>query len=191
MAFAVSCLTSHFSNPKQVHWETAVRCLGFLVSTNSFGLILGQGGEACLTGFSDSDWASNPVTRRSIGGHSIFFGDSLVLWSSKTQKGILALSSTESEYIEMALAVRQVLYLQPIFKEIGYNDITQSTIVFGDNKPAIASIGNDSSKSRTKHIDVRLKFCGEVVRGELLKIQYAPTAQNIADLFTKPLPAAH
>ena len=91
----------------------------------------------------------------------------------------------------MALAVRQVLYLQPIFKEKGYDDITQSTIVFGDNKPAIASIGNDSSKSRTKHIDVRLKFCGEVVRGELLKIQYVPTAQNIADLFTKPLPAAH
>ena len=90
----------------------------------------------------------------------------------------------------MALAVRQVLYLQPIFKEKGYDDITQSTIVFGDNKPAIASIGNDSSKSRTKHIDVRLKFCGEVVRGELLKIQYVPTAQNIADLFTKPLPAA-
>ena len=38
VAFAVSCLTSNFSNPKQVHWETAVRCLGYLVSTNSFGL---------------------------------------------------------------------------------------------------------------------------------------------------------
>ena len=72
-----------------------------------------------------------------------------MLWSSKMQKGILALSSTESEYIEMALAVRQVLYLQPIFKEIGFPDIAHSTIVFGDNKPAIASIGNDSSKSRT------------------------------------------
>jgi len=160
------------------------------VATRNYGLILGTGGTPNLVCFSDSDWASNPVTRRSIGGHIILFGNSVIAWSSKTQKGILALSTTESEYIEMALAIRQVLYLQPIFSDFSVSQICNHTVVFGDNRPAISSLTNDSTKSRTKHIDVRLKFCGEVLRAGLLTVKYVPTATNIADLFTKPLPAA-
>ena len=41
----------------------------------------------------------------------------------------------------------------------------------------------------TKHIDIRLKFCGEVVAAGKLRIEYVKTANNIADIFTKPLPA--
>ena len=189
VAFCVSCLTSYFSAPKQVHWDTAMRCLGYLKATENLGLILGKGGEPSMTCYSDSDWASNPITRRSIGGHVLYFGTSMIVWNSKTQKGILALSSTESEYIEMAMAIRQVLYLQPIFIELRFERIHETTVIFGDNRPAIFSMGNESSKSRTKHMDVRLKFCGEVLKQGLLKIKYVPTAANIADIFTKPLPS--
>ena len=189
VAFCVSCLTSYFSAPKQVHWDTAMRCLGYLKATENLGLILGKGGEPSMTCYSDSDWASNPITRRSIGGHVLYFGTSIIVWNSKTQKGILALSSTESEYIEMAMAIRQVLYLQPIFIELRFERIHETTVIFGDNRPAIFSMGNESSKSRTKHMDVRLKFCGEVLKQGLLKIKYVPTAANIADIFTKPLPS--
>lgn len=38
-------------------------------------------------------------------------------------------------------------------------------------------------------MDLRLKFCGEVLKQGLLKIKYVPTAANIADIFTKPLPS--
>ena len=39
-------------------------------------------------------------------------------------------------------------------------------------------------------MDVRLKFCEEVVRDGLLRIQYVPSAENTADIFTKPLPTS-
>ena len=45
----------------------------------------------------------------------------------------------------------------------------------------------NSARSQTKHIDIRLKFCGEVVAAGKLQIKYIQTAQNIADIFTKPL----
>jgi hypothetical protein len=109
------------------------------------------------------------------------------MWSSKTQRGLLALSTTESEYIEMALTIRQLLYIQPTITEVGFPAITSSTILWGDNQPAISSVGNKSSKSRTKHIDVRLKFCGEVVKKGILQIKYISSSDNIADIFTKPL----
>ena len=63
-----------------------------------YGLILGTGGDPSITCYSDSDWASNynPLTGCSIGGHLVYLGKSIITWSSKAQKGILAPSTTES-----------------------------------------------------------------------------------------------
>ena len=189
IAFAVCCLTQYFSAPRAIHWEQALRCLGYLAATSSYGLILGKGGGEDLVAFSDSDWAGDPITRRSIGGFLIFFGNSLLCWSSKTQRGLIALSSTESEFIQLALSIRQLLYIQPIFVELKYPEIEKFTILYGDNLPSISSIGNKSAKSRTKHVDIRLKFCGEVVNAGKITIQHVSTEHNLADIFTKPLPA--
>ena len=189
IAFAVSCLTSYFSAPRQLHWDAAIRCLGYSMATKHHGIMLGEVGSGDLVAYSDSDWASDPVTRRSVGGHVIFFGKSILSWSSKTQKGILALSTTEAEFIQMAVSIRHILFLQPIFRELGVHNIGGLSVVLGDNKPAISSVGNESVKSRTKHLDVHLKFCGEVVKEGLVKIKYVSTVNNIADIFTKPLPS--
>ena len=189
IAFAVSCLTQYFSAPRALHWEQALRCLGYLVGTSEYGILLGAGGPEELVAYSDSDWAGNPITRRSVGGYLIFFGNSILCWGSKTQRGIIALPSTEAEFNQLALSVRQVLFIQPIFCDVGYSNIEKLTVLYGDNLPAIQSIGNDSARSRTKHLDIRLKFCGEVVKAGKLKIEYVQTASNIADILTKPLPA--
>ena len=55
IAFAVSCLTTYFSAPFQVHWDTAIRCLGYLKATRSYGLVLGGGATEKLVAYSDSD----------------------------------------------------------------------------------------------------------------------------------------
>ena len=56
VAFAVACLTQYFSAPRALHWEQALRCLGYLVGTSLFGILLGAGGPDELVAFSDSDW---------------------------------------------------------------------------------------------------------------------------------------
>ena len=41
-----------------------------------------------------------------------------------------------------------------------------------------------------KEVYIKLpKICEEVLKQGLLKIKYVPTAANIADIFTKPLPS--
>ena len=84
-----------------------------------------------VVAYSDSDWAGDPITRRSVGGYLIFFGNSILCWGSKTQRGIIALSSTEAEFIQLALSVRQVLFIQPIFYDIGFNEIEKFTVLYG------------------------------------------------------------
>ena len=58
------------------------------------------------------------------------------------QQGLLALSTTESEYIEMAITIRHLLYLQPTIREVGFPEITSLTVLWGDNQPTISSVSN-------------------------------------------------
>ena len=126
------------------------------------------------------------------GGDGIFFGNLVIYWSTncKMQKGIIALSttSTEAEFINCVnpscpvCAANFQRDRNPWHKWAICDSI-------GDNKPAISCIWNDSIRLRTKHLDVRPKFCGEVVREGLLKIKCISTTNNILEIFTKPLPS--
>ncbi|GJS43474.1 hypothetical protein Tco_0568517 [Tanacetum coccineum] len=57
-----------------------------------------------LTVYEDADHAGCQDTRRSTSGSAQFLGDKLVSWSSKKQKSI-AISTTEAEYIAIAIAL--------------------------------------------------------------------------------------
>lgn len=63
--------------------------------------------ELSIVGISDVDWAANPDDRRSVAGHCIFLGETLVSWSSKKQ-GVVSLFSTESEYRALANLAAEV-----------------------------------------------------------------------------------
>nr|GEV75895.1 hypothetical protein [Tanacetum cinerariifolium] len=58
-----------------------------------------------LTGFADADHAGCQDTRRSTYGSMQLLGDRLVSWSSKRKKGA-AISSTEAEYIALAVVLK-------------------------------------------------------------------------------------
>ena len=51
-----------------------------------------------LIGFADSDWASDPITRKSTMSYLVKLANGVSCWNSQEQKSI-ALSSTEKEYI--------------------------------------------------------------------------------------------
>ena len=65
-----------------------------------------------------------------------------------------------------------MLYVQPAFIEVGFDNIHQVSVVFGDNKLAICAIGNILAKC-TWMFD--LSFYGEVVKAGLLKIKCVKT----------------
>ena len=93
IAFSIACLSQYFSAPRApaaLGTSPALHGL-LLMSTANYGIRLGAGGpdELKLITFSDSDWAGNPITCRSVGGYSVFFGTSILCWSSKTQRGLI------------------------------------------------------------------------------------------------------
>ena len=66
----------------------------------------GKGIDFVLQGFIYADWACDTALRRSSAGHCFNLGSMVVSWCSKKQS-ILALSSTEVEYIAATMAAQE------------------------------------------------------------------------------------
>ena len=56
-----------------------------------------------------------------------------------------------------------------------------------DNTSAISISKNPGLHSKTKHIPIKYHFLREQVAQKVVKLEYVPTKEQIADIFTKPL----
>ena len=82
IAFVVNNLSQFISSPTNLHQQAAFRLLRYLKG-NPGNDIFFHSNNTLLRGFSDSDWATCPETRKSVTGYFIFLGDSLVSWKSR------------------------------------------------------------------------------------------------------------
>jgi hypothetical protein len=95
------CMCACFqANPKECHLVAIKRILRYLVHTQNLRLRYPKGSTFNLLGYSDSDYASCKVDRKSTTGTCQFLRRSLVSWSSKKQKCV-ALSPTKAKYIDV------------------------------------------------------------------------------------------
>ncbi|GAA0158979.1 hypothetical protein LIER_15871 [Lithospermum erythrorhizon] len=69
--------------PRLDHWTTSLRVVEYLKGCPGQGILLKAHSSLQLSGWFDSDWASCPITRRSVSRWIVFLGDSLVSWKTK------------------------------------------------------------------------------------------------------------
>jgi hypothetical protein len=186
ITYAVSTLSQHLENASITHLEFARRVIRYLKGTKDLRLILG--GTPSICGYSDADWAST-LDRRSISGFAFFLGDGSVSWSSKKQP-IVTLSSTESEYVALTHAAKDIIWIHKLLAEISpvypERPLLPST-VFCDNQGAIRLSKDSTFHARTKHIDVHFHFICQTISQNHISLDYIPTTDMIADIFTKSL----
>ena len=80
-----------------------------------------------MKGFSDSDWVGCMDTRQSMSGFVWIMGGGAICWKSKLQL-IVALSSTEAEYVGATLAVQEVVWLRDLLCELGITNNSLSLL---------------------------------------------------------------
>ena len=152
--------------------------------------------DADFAGNWDSEIAANdPATAQSRHGYVLQYCGIPILWASQLQS-IIALSTTEAEYIGMSRALQDtlpVIWLLQEMKEMGHKIHTSCAKVhcrvFQDNSGAVEIANNPKYCPRTKHINQRYHFFRSYV-GKCLSIHPIDTEEQIADTFTKPLPEA-
>jgi hypothetical protein len=182
-AYAIGILAQFIQNPGLAHWEALKRLITYLGWTKDLWLTFGGRSETLVRGYCDADWASNKH-RHSISGYSFHFGCGAISWSSKKQY-IIALSSTEAEYIAQTHAAKEALWLRSFINEVRGTGESPITINC-DNQGAIALAKDNKFHSRTKHIDLRYHFIREAVQDKKITVNYIPM-ENVSDVLTKSL----
>ena len=97
------------------------------MKTQSYGLLFANHEveeEYVLVGYSDSDYAANLATQKSQSPYIFKLYGTAVSWKSNLQS-VVALSTTEAEYIALAEAVKEEIWLKGIMKDFRLNQSTK------------------------------------------------------------------
>lgn len=183
ISYAVSYLSQFNTCYGQEHWIAAKRILRYLKGTKNFALKFYKTGKK-LVGMADADWASDKTNYHSYSGYCFIYGGAAISWESKKQKSV-ALSSCEAEYMALTHAAKEAIHLKQLANDSGLK--LQTVTVFNDNQSAKNMSENPIISSKSKHIHIREHFIREAVADGSVKIEYLPTDEMDADIFTKPL----
>lgn len=190
------------SNPRFQHGK-ALKWLGrYLVGSRDKGMTYSPSNQsfdvyvdASFTGDWDPDNAEwDPDTARSRTGYVILYASCPVIWASKLQSEI-ALSTTESEYLAISTATREVLPLMELIQEMQNHGcgLTATTPqlhcrVFEDNTGAVelaSSVKNPKMRPRTRHINTKYHHFRNKVQDGTISIHPISTTEMLADILTK------
>ena len=104
-----------------------------------------------------------------------------------SKENIVALSSTEAEFIALTHATKEALWLQNFITEV-IQPLKSPIRLYSENQSAITIAYGNQQHTRTKHFDIRLYFLRDTIEYGQITIQYLPTDQMLADILTKGLP---
>jgi len=181
IAYAVGNVARFSSKPSQQHWIAVKRIFRYLNGTINHGLLFDN--KSNVEGFSDADWAGNLDDRKSTSGYVFMMSGAAISWNSKKQSCV-ALSTAEAEYIALAKASQESVWLQRLLIDMGEKQ-KNAIIIHEDNQSAIAMAKNPSFHGRAKHIDMKYHYVRELVKDDKIELRYCETGNMIADMMTK------
>jgi hypothetical protein len=136
-----------------------------------------------ITCFCDSDHAGDLLTRRSRTGVLIFVNRAPVQWYSKKQSGVET-RSFGSEFMALKVATDLVQGLRYKLRMMGVN-IDGPTRMRIDNMSVVQNTTQPESTLKKKSNSIAYHYVRECVAANIIKIQYIPTEDNLADMLTK------
>ncbi|KAM6555738.1 hypothetical protein CsatB_002757 [Cannabis sativa] len=187
ITFAVNTLSQFMSSPRTPHMQAVHHLLRYLKGSPGQGLLYNSNSSLHLRGFSDSDWAACPTTRRSVTGFCIFIGDYLISWKTKKQTTV-SKSSAEAEYRPLASTSSEITWIQYLLTDFQISQPAPA-FIYCDNQSAIHIANNPTFHERTKHIDLDCHFIREKIKASTIRLIPVNTTLQLADAFTKPLPS--
>ncbi len=202
IAFSVSVVNRYLHNPGHKHWNAVKRILRYLNGTKDFELKIApldfsskvsvcnrssNSSTLGLSGNTDADWGGHPDTAKSTSGYAFFLGYGLISWASKVQPHT-ATSSTHAEYIAAYHATSECLWSRTFLGELGLLNTSLPTTLYCDNAAAINIANYHMCTPRSKHFNTKLHSVREKIENGELSLSFCPGKDNVADIFTKPLP---
>ncbi|CAM8900631.1 unnamed protein product [Rhodiola kirilowii] len=185
LAFAVHTLSQFMATPTVDHLKSAHRLLRYIKLAPAQGILFSATSNLRLTGYCDADWASCPITRRSVTGYCMLLGSSVVSWKTRKQ-AVVSRSSAESEYCSMASACSEIVWLTRLLTDMNI-PVVRPVPLFCDSQSASHLARNPVFHERTKHVEIDCHFVRQFVNSGTIHPTPIHTSEQPADLLTKPL----
>ena len=182
-------LSKCMSRASYLAYKELKRVLRFVLDTKNLGLrfapVYTDLKKWRIVVYSDSDWAGDKDTRKSVTGYIIYLFGCPICWKSKGQRAV-ALSSSEAEFYALSEAAKEVKFILNLLNSFGVK-VDLPLTIYVDNVGAIFMAENVSTSERTKHVDLRTSFVRRMVEDGEVKIMFVRSVDNHSDGFTKNL----
>jgi hypothetical protein len=186
IAYAISLLSRFSNNPGIEHWKAAQKVVKYLKGTSKLAIQYDGTVPRVLEGYADASFAPDTEDRKSYTGYVMMVNGGPVAWYAKLQP-IVTVSSCESEYVALTVAVQEIVYLRKLLTEMFPEAKLPPTVCHEDNQACISMIKNPTHHSRTKHIDIKYHYTREQYALGTVIFEYIESKEQLADLFTKGL----
>jgi hypothetical protein len=140
-----------------------------------------------LIRYVDSDYAGDLDRRRSLTGYVFTVGSYVVSWKAVLHP-VVALSTTEAEYMAIAEACKELIWLKGLCSELF--GVDSCINLFSNSQRAIYLTKDQMFHARTKHIEIKYHYVRDEIEKGKLKVCKISTHNNPTNMLTKPVPLA-
>jgi hypothetical protein len=95
------------------------------------------------------------------------------------------LITIEEKYIALNVEVREAVWLHKLMTDLFDHELDPT--IHCDNQNCVKLSKNPVFHDRSKHIEIKYHYIRDMVQRKTIHVQYLPTHEEIADIFTKPL----
>ena len=187
LSFPTAKLAQYSAAPAEHHLVAAKQVLRYLAGTRNLGLVFRRSARKINlnpTVYPDASWISEIDSGRSHSGVITLLNGNPIHWWSKKQS-MVALSSTEAEYIALGEAAKDAVWLREWLAAV--LKLTVPIKVLCDNQAALKIAANDTDSARTRHYSARHHYVRELIQSNQLKLEWTSTQEQAADMLTKQL----
>ncbi len=171
-------LARHMGAATKVHWDAMFRMMKYVCDTEERGLTLNptqkwdgsKNHEFVISVRSDSDYAKDTQTQKSISGYVVYLEGAPVMFKISMQKSV-ALSVCKAEQTLGVLCAQDMLYTMNVLESMGLK-VRLPMVLEMDNKGAVDLANNWSVGGRTRHVDVRQYFLRELKESKIMDIRW-------------------
>ena len=185
LSYAISQLSKHLMHPTCQHWSVLKHLIRNIKGTIDLKLRY-DGTNPTMVGYTDSDFAGDVNTRKSTSGYVFSISGGAVIWGSKQQREV-AQSTSEAEYLAANLAGKEAIWLYHILDALWMKPGVP--LILCDNQSCLRLIKDRTACRRSKHIEVGYHCIRDLVERGRIRFMPCSSNDNLADLFTKGLPA--
>jgi hypothetical protein len=187
IAFAMGVLCRFMARPGPEHWMAVKHLFRYLCGTIDYRLTYAPDASAPkpFYAYSNADHGGNCNNGCSTPAYIVKIGSGAVSWMSRLQP-IIALSTTEAEFIAAASAGQEIIWMRQLLGELGFS-IAGLSLLLLNNQSAIQVGKNPEHHGRMKHLNLHFFWLRDVIAAGQIALRYVPTADMAADLLTKGL----